>query len=311
MRTLVTVPVYNGDKFIARTLDSCVRQTTPCAIYVVDNKSTDRTIEIVKSYQKTYKNIELIQNNENLGRVGNWNRCLDCFELSSYEFLKFVFCGDELLQNSVSETELIFDSFPELAAVAHPYEFRDLNGNSSIAAHPEYFDKYFSPEELSVVNFTKGGLLGAIICNTYSRHAIQGIRLDTKLLGKAEFDLSVLLGRSAYYSSKTLSIFNQDCHNTYAKSLCAYTGVEAAFSEMRVLFNNKMTFNDDSYVHFEQAILRNIWTYTYTYMNDETISWFHMKALSEKKKRTKRYFLLSRSWYKNVLKRLALRIIKR
>lgn len=51
----VIVPVYNGEEFIHRCLDSLVYQTMDdIEILIVDNQSTDRSWEILESYRKNF-----------------------------------------------------------------------------------------------------------------------------------------------------------------------------------------------------------------------------------------------------------------
>lgn len=51
MRFSILIPVYNGEKYLAQTLDSVLSQTfTDFEILVVDDGSTDRTLEILQSY---------------------------------------------------------------------------------------------------------------------------------------------------------------------------------------------------------------------------------------------------------------------
>jgi glycosyltransferase involved in cell wall biosynthesis len=58
MKVSVVIPVYNEEKYIKNCLDSLVKQVEkPDEIIVVDNNSTDKTIEIVKKY----KNIKIIE----------------------------------------------------------------------------------------------------------------------------------------------------------------------------------------------------------------------------------------------------------
>ena len=78
-KTLIIIPVYNAERFIERTVKSCVNQTLKTEIFIVDNCSTDTTQQLVKSFAKENPRIKLIINDKNYGRVGNWNRCLDIF----------------------------------------------------------------------------------------------------------------------------------------------------------------------------------------------------------------------------------------
>lgn len=54
---------YNGEIWIKKNMDSLLKSNFPVDIIVVDNASTDQTIALLKEY----KNIQLIQNNTNLG----------------------------------------------------------------------------------------------------------------------------------------------------------------------------------------------------------------------------------------------------
>ena len=67
----VCVPCYNGAEFLERTLESVLAQTfTDYELVVADNKSTDGTVDIVKSFSDP--RIRLIQNERNLGMALNW-----------------------------------------------------------------------------------------------------------------------------------------------------------------------------------------------------------------------------------------------
>ncbi|NDJ17111.1 glycosyltransferase family 2 protein [Myxacorys almedinensis] len=57
----VIIPAYNAESFIATTLQSVLTQTYPCLeIIVVDDGSTDRTVEIVQALAKTDPRIILL-----------------------------------------------------------------------------------------------------------------------------------------------------------------------------------------------------------------------------------------------------------
>jgi GT2 family glycosyltransferase len=59
----VVIVTYNGEIWIKKNIDSLLKSNYPIDIIVVDNASTDQSIALLKEY----KNIQLIQNNTNLG----------------------------------------------------------------------------------------------------------------------------------------------------------------------------------------------------------------------------------------------------
>jgi glycosyltransferase involved in cell wall biosynthesis len=63
----VVMPTYNGERFIAAALESVKGQHDGIELLIVDDGSTDRTIEIVRSFAGTLP-IRLITP----GRLGNW-----------------------------------------------------------------------------------------------------------------------------------------------------------------------------------------------------------------------------------------------
>jgi glycosyltransferase involved in cell wall biosynthesis len=62
MKYILITPAHNEEAFIQKTLDSMVAQTLlPECWVIVDDGSTDRTAEIVESYEKRYPWIELVR----------------------------------------------------------------------------------------------------------------------------------------------------------------------------------------------------------------------------------------------------------
>jgi len=99
MRNLIltiAVPNYNGGENIVRAIASCKYiglKTDEFEILVVDNASEDESVNIVKSLENKFSNIRLVINKTNVGRIGNWNRCL---ELAEGKFLMFLFPTEEI-----------------------------------------------------------------------------------------------------------------------------------------------------------------------------------------------------------------------
>ena len=59
----VVVVTYNGEIWIKKNIDSLLKSNYPIDIIFVDNASTDQSVKLLKEY----KDIQLIQNNANLG----------------------------------------------------------------------------------------------------------------------------------------------------------------------------------------------------------------------------------------------------
>lgn len=245
-KTLIAIPTHNAEDFVARTLRSCVNQTLKSEILVVDNCSTDRTREIVEKFQKHYDNIRLVVNERNLGRVGNWNRCLDLFDETSYEYIKFVFVGDELLPECVERVERVFKENENLSVVIWPYLFRNRDGAGSVSC------MFGTSRRLTQADLVAEGLFpsnftGAIICNTYAKRAIHNTRFHAVFLGGHTFSNEVVVRGDAYYLNEVLSVFNLDSHQSFHKQFNYLYVLETSYTRALGLEKNKDWIEDNKY----------------------------------------------------------------
>jgi glycosyltransferase involved in cell wall biosynthesis len=97
----ILIPVYNREELVVRTIESAINQTYEnIEVIAVDNKSTDKTYDVLKEYAKKYPNVKVYQNEENLGPVRNWKKCL---EESSGDYIKILFSDDWIEENFVEE----------------------------------------------------------------------------------------------------------------------------------------------------------------------------------------------------------------
>lgn len=263
-KTVITIPVYNGEQFIARTLDSCLNQTLTTEVWVVDNCSTDRTVAIVESYQKQHPQVKCFNNEKNLGRTGNWNRCLELFEQSNFEYIKFLFAGDEVLPACVEEYERIFALDPNIGAAASPCEFVDLSGKV-IVEKPLANNHLFDIKEVNFWNIGKGGVLGAIVSNVYNKKFINGYRFSEFFIGKADFDYKVLSVSKAYYCNKVLTRFNLDAHRTFFKAQDYILEAEYVFNRAYWLEKNKSMFSAKEYNHLRSALFIEFFSRNFNY----------------------------------------------
>ena len=97
----VAMPVYNGEGYVHLAIQTVLDQTySDFELLIVDNCSTDGTLEVVKAFSDP--RIRLHVNSSNLGMVGNWNRSV---ELATGEYIKFL-SHDDLLDPTCLEEQI-------------------------------------------------------------------------------------------------------------------------------------------------------------------------------------------------------------
>lgn len=69
----VIMPVYNGAATIKQAIDSVYRQNVPLELLVIDDGSTDQTLEILSAYQER-PDFHYLKNVQNIGAAASRNR---------------------------------------------------------------------------------------------------------------------------------------------------------------------------------------------------------------------------------------------
>lgn len=96
----IIIPAYNSEKWIKECLESVLRQKTTYKykVVVINDGSTDHTLEIINSYKNLYSNLYII-NQQNKGYSGARNTALK--EIES-KYIMFVDSDDILLEGAIS-----------------------------------------------------------------------------------------------------------------------------------------------------------------------------------------------------------------
>jgi hypothetical protein len=124
----VFVPVYNGGDLLLETVASCVDAGLPedrYRVLVLDNGSTDGAVDEVE--RRYGDRVEVIRNETNLGRIGNWNRCVETAEQRGFRFFSFLFVGDRWVsgENLAATLERMRHSTAAVALSAFEIRGRD------------------------------------------------------------------------------------------------------------------------------------------------------------------------------------------
>ena len=170
MRPLLTVaiPNYNGGENLERAIKSCKYvnlSKEDFEILVVDNQSTDDSVERVKRLREEFPNIRLVVNDKNYGRIGNWNRCLD---LAKGKYLIYLFSNDEIYKKNKIENTLSLMEKNNIALSIQPFrkigkdkefisrnifkEVKFINSMEFIISHLNKFSFPFAPIQSNIYN---------------------------------------------------------------------------------------------------------------------------------------------------------------
>ena len=154
--TLVAVTTFNAEKNLGETLESCIKQSVLTEVWIIDNLSSDNTIAIANDYASKYQNVKVFVNERNLGRVGNWNRAIDLFVDSDFDYLKIIFPGDLIDCNCIEVLDSIFLSDPNVGSIGFSYRVQEPGGDVWVSKN-SLARGYVDPKETTKLNLVKGG----------------------------------------------------------------------------------------------------------------------------------------------------------
>lgn len=96
----VIIPVFNSENYLKKCLDSIINQTLKdIEIILIDDGSTDDSLEIIKQYSQKYSNI-IYQSKKNEGQAIARNIGI---EMATGKFISFV-DSDDYIENTMLET---------------------------------------------------------------------------------------------------------------------------------------------------------------------------------------------------------------
>jgi glycosyltransferase involved in cell wall biosynthesis len=125
-RVSIGLAVYNGERFLAQTLDSLLAQAyRDFELIICDNASTDGTEQICRSYGHQDSRIRYHRNPTNFGAPRNFNLA---FTLSRGEYFKWSgaddLCAPEMLERCID----VLDRRPEVVLCYPKTRLIDENG---------------------------------------------------------------------------------------------------------------------------------------------------------------------------------------
>lgn len=121
----IVLPSFNGEKYIKQSIESCLNQTYKnIELIVVDDCSSDRTPEIVKSFPQ--ENIRYLRNEANLGLAKSLNVG---FKQAKGEYLTWASDDNYYSDDAIKTMVEYLDLHPETGFVYSNFYQIDENGD--------------------------------------------------------------------------------------------------------------------------------------------------------------------------------------
>lgn len=131
------IPIYNGEKYLNKCIDSILNQTITSVdfeIICIDDCSTDNSVGIIKGFQKNNSNIKLIENQKNLKTATVCNIGLDN---AQGDYIWIIGQDDWIHEDSIKKlTSIVNTKLPDV--IAFNYRRVDFSENELHSA--EVFD---------------------------------------------------------------------------------------------------------------------------------------------------------------------------
>lgn len=104
----IIIPFYNSEKTLSKTLEKLRGQKKNFELILVNDHSTDRSIQIANNYRKLFKNFKIINNTKNLGVSLSRNKGI---KYSNGKYIIFLDSDDYLYPNSLENLEIHIKKF--------------------------------------------------------------------------------------------------------------------------------------------------------------------------------------------------------
>ena len=122
----IIVPVYNSEKYLKKCIQSIINQEEKdLEIILVDDKSKDRSLDIIESYKDKYPSqVKIVENETNRGAGYSRNQGI---EVATGEYIGFVDSDDYIEKDMYSKLlELIEQKDSDIAVTGMDLRFLGL-----------------------------------------------------------------------------------------------------------------------------------------------------------------------------------------
>ena len=224
----IIIPLYNREKFITRAVESCIYLPQTGEIIIVDDGSTDKSLNIALELARKYPIVKVLQHpdKKNHGRSAARNLGI---KNAKYEYISFLDSDDWYLPNRFESEETIF---------THNKDVEGVYGITSSEYENQAAENKFLEKYESGISKIDDNTIPEELYKTYLFSNMGRYTTDAIVLKKTVFD------KVGYFP-----INMSFCEDTHLWCRIA--------AKCRLLSNNNPAPIATRYVHFENTILNS------------------------------------------------------
>lgn len=210
---------YNHGQYISNTLDCICNQAIPFdEILVIDDCSSDNSIDIINEFSLKHKNFSFIKNKENLGVIKNLNNATN---LINSDYIYYVSSDDYYSKNITTIFKNSITKYPNIAMISGNVNRKEINSDKISKLRLPFSSKisvvcpnlYRKTAKKMAVTFFGGG-------NIIRKDLILGQGLfEDKLKWYADWYLYQMIGFNEKVSiTRNIFMTHVICKNSYSSN---------------------------------------------------------------------------------------------
>lgn len=203
----VIVPIYNGEKFLRRCVDSLIQQTyTKVEILLINDGSTDNTKSICEEYEKKDNRVTIInKENEGVSKARNIG-----IEKAKGKYITFIDADDWIELDTYSKAIKVIDEdnvdiykfsyVREIGNIKRPYMYK-IETNKKIIKKD--YEKHIYPYMFSTYD------MSSVCLTIFKKSVIKNIKFNTTLKYGEDF----LFTTKAILKSDSIYVVPDICYH--------------------------------------------------------------------------------------------------
>ncbi len=116
MKVSVVIPVYNASGFVRKAVESALEQEQTVQVVLVEDGSSDGSLEICRQLESQYPSVSLVQHNDGGNHGAGASRNLG-IRMSNAPFIAFLDADDFYLSNRFGEARKLLEKHNEIDGV--------------------------------------------------------------------------------------------------------------------------------------------------------------------------------------------------